>query len=104
MIASATSAPETVLGKLVSHHRTVAEVLGTCGAGDGQILIDAHCHRWRVEQSRIGPALVGVGFECRLPPCLLKTVILVGLKLDPSAEVEIDEDTEPIHVKGAAVG
>jgi hypothetical protein len=81
------------LGELVTHHRTALRVLTESGAETGDVYVDAQGHRWRVTRHKIGRCLEGVGFDCRIPPLLLQSVILVGLRFAAGAGEIGDEPT-----------
>jgi hypothetical protein len=75
------------------HHRTALHVLTESGAQTGDVYVDAAGHRWRVTRHKIGTCLEGVGFDCRIPPLLMQSVVLVGLRFAAGVD-EIDEEHE----------
>lgn len=82
---------QRVIGEIVTHHRTALRVLTESGAETGDVYIDAQGHRWRVTRHKIGRCLEGIGFDCRIPPLLLQSVILVGLRF-AAGTGEIDDE------------
>ena len=82
---------QRVLGEIVTHHRTALRVLTESGAETGDVYVDAQGHRWRVTRHKIGRCLEGIRFDCRIPPLVMQSVILVGLRFAAGAS-EIDDE------------